>query len=343
MYRLIKILSLLVFIPLFSCGQNEISKIKTESTYANQGDYNELNNHILFVAIGDSLTAGSSQKASIKIRNLNNKKEKTIVPNIYLDSPAFGWLDSSHVFYEKTVVIGAERAFGPWQGYLIRHNIYTNQEDTIPSDWYSSDNYVKDFHSSHGKLFYTISYNGNKGGEWVEYSIKNKKNKIIKKYSDVHNFKVLTYQYLSESNEIIYIKGFDSKREFIKISISKGTEEVIKTIKTDNPIESSALIAGKFYYLERESIKNNDGGLDFKSYYFVIKSLDINSGKIELIYSFEKGVEVSHISRFKEGELLVSVQGSLDIPLIGKKADLPSGGDIIIGLNPTSYLYIITL
>jgi hypothetical protein len=180
---------------------------------------------------------------------------------------------------------------------------------------------------------------------WMKYSIDANESVIIRKYKDKsdNQFRILTYQYLAKSEEIIYVKGSENKRDFIRLSVSDGVEQVVKTINTDNDIESSTLNDGRFYYLERETPKNTAGLPDLKNSHYVIKSFDIMKGNIKNVYSFDKGIEVSRISSYGEGKLLVSVQGKIDENSVSKSFDLPSGGIVTVGLDPTSYLYVIML
>ena len=85
---------ILVFMmtPFISCGQSKVKKIETESTFANEGDYNNLNHHILFAAIDINSVTKSINDVSIRIKDLKTGKESIIVSNLYLSSPAFGWI-----------------------------------------------------------------------------------------------------------------------------------------------------------------------------------------------------------------------------------------------------------
>jgi len=328
--------------PLVSCSQNKLDKVVTESMYADQGDYNKTNSHILFVAISED-SIMSSFEVSLKIKNTKTRKETIIIPNLYHRIPEFGWLDSSHVFYETIEPIGTQKVFGPWQGYIIKHNIFTHKKDTIPSFWYSSKNHVGNFYASESKLFYTISHKGKNGREWIEYSLKTKKNRLVKNLSDNENFNLLTYNYISKTDEIFYINGNENRREFIRLSLSSGEENIVKVINTNNSIESSTINGDLFYYLEREISLDKHGLPDLKNSNFVIKSMNIYSGKVKLIYLFEKGLEVSKITEYDNKNLLVSIQGEIDGLRAEKVLNLVSGGDITLEINPTSSLYILEL
>ena len=338
---------LIVFmmIPLISCGQSKVKKIETESTFANEGDYNNLNNHLLFASIDINLVTKSINDVSIRIKDLTTGKESIIVSNLYLSSPAFGWIDSSHVFYETSESIGEPKAFGSWQGYLIKYNIYTQQKDTLPSSWYSSDNYVRNFYTSPGRLFYTVSYKGEEKGYWMVYFFDTGVSQVMKEQNQSTDFDILTYQYLPESDEIIYVKGNKSytKYEFIRFSVSTGEEKTIKAISSDNSIMSSTIDSSNFYYLERITSENLEGVSDLKNSNYVINSIDINTGVIKQVHSFEKGIEVSKIDLYERGKLLVSIQGRIEENEVEKTFNLPEGGDITIGLNPVSYLYILEI
>ncbi len=333
--------------PFISCGQSKVKKIETESTFANEGDYNNLNHHILFAAIDINSVTKSINDVSIRIKDLKTGKESIIVSNLYLSSPAFGWIDSSHVFYETSKSIGEPKVFGPWQGYLIKHNIYTQQKDTIPSFWHSSNNSVENFLTDNNKLFYTIVY----GSEdlnykyWKVYDFQTDRTHLIQKFNNNHSFRILTYQYLPESNEIIYVKGNKdyTKYEFVQLSVSTGEEKTIKAISSDNSIMSSTIDGSNFYYLERITFENLEGVTDLKNSNYVINSIDINTGVIKQVHSFEKGIEVSKVDLYERGKLLVSIQGRIEENEVEKTFNLPEGGDITIGLNPVSYLYIIEI
>lgn len=343
MVRMLQIAFLIVIMPLFSYSQNKLSKIKTESTFANQGNYNRSNHHILFVGINVDTITKSFDEVSIRVKDMISGKETIVVPNIYLSSPVFGWIDSSHVFYDTSVPIGESKVFGPWKGYLVKYNIYTQQKDTLPSSWYSSDNYVSNFYASDGKLFYTISYKGEEKAYWMEYFFNTGKELVINKQNESTDFNILTYQYLPKKDEVIYIKADRNKHEFIRFSLSTGKEKNIRVIKSNNSIESSALDEDNFYYLERITPDNSEGMPDLKNSNYVINSININTGVIREVYSFDKGVEVSKIDLYGKGRLLLSVQGRLKENTVEKNFDLPKGGDITIGLNPTSNLYILSI
>lgn len=343
MNKVILLLVLFIAMPLFSYCQNKMDKINTKSTFADYGFYNEQNNHILFIGI-DLDTVINSFKTSIKLKNIDNDIETVIVPDIQLSLPSFGWLDSSHVFYTTSESIGEPKIFGPWQGYFIKYNIFTQKEDTITSPWYSSDNHVDNINSSTNRLFYTIVFDPKDDVVyWNEYLIESEEIKTIKKYKNGsdNRFRILTYQYLPNSKEIIYIKENSKRREFIKFSTIDGKEHVIKLMELGNSIEASVLKGNKLYYLERISSENEYP--DLRNFSFVIKFIDINTKRIETVYTFEEGIEVSNISVFKKNKLLVSVQENLNEAIAEKSINIESGIpiNINVGLDVASYLFIV--
>lgn len=330
-----------LLLPLVSSCQERIEKVYTQSTFAALGDYNSLNDYILFAAAEVDIRSKELIGTSVRIRKMSTEEEVALRENTLL--PAIGWLDATHALLETRVSIEEQKLLGDWRGYLIRYNIFTHKQDTLPSSWYTSSNHTENFLAASNRIFYTIAYGSEemKTTYWIEYLVNTEESKVIKKY-DAENFSILSYQYLPDTDEIVYIKSKGKKKEFIRLSLSTGSEKIIKAIVSDNGIEeSTAIVKEKLYYITRELQKDNTKVTDLKNAKYSIKSLDIRTGQVSDIY--DSTVEITKVSPYKENALLLSVQGNLGEGNIQKTFDLPSGGEVSIGLDATSYLYILNL
>jgi hypothetical protein len=335
--------SILAFLllPLIASCQERIEKIHTKSTFAALGDYNPLNDYTLFAASEVDVNSKELISTSVRIKNVSTEAEATVQKNTLL--PAIGWLDSSQVLLQAEISVEGHKLFGDWRGYLIRYNIFTQEQDTLPTPWYTSSNHIDNFLTASNRIFFTIAYGSEqmKTTYWIEYLVNTNKSKIIKQYKD-ESFSLLAYQYLLDTDEIIYIKGKGKRKEFIKLSLATGSEKIIKVLVSEDGIEeSTAIINGKFYYITREFPKDNIGIQDFRNAKYLIKSLDITTGQLSHIYESE--VEITKISPYKEGALLLSVQGNLGEGSVKKSIDFPSGDKVSIGLDFSSYLYVLNL
>ncbi len=329
-----------LLIPLIGICQSKPERIHTQSTFATFGDFNSQNGYMLFSATDVDTISKKLIGTSVRLKNMSTEEEIIIQRNTLL--PAIGWLDSSHVLIEAVTSIGEQKVFGDWKGYLIKHNIFTHQQDTLPSSWYTSYNSVENFLTSSNKLFYSIAYGSEemKTTHWVEYLIGTGESKIIKKY-DNHSFSILTYQYTPDNDEIIYIKGKGGKKELVSLSVSTGTERLIKTLPYQNFGESSAVINGKFYFVVRDFPKDNSNHTNWKKVSYFLKSLDLKTGLISNIYISKS--EITKVSSFQKGMILLSIQGSSSDSNVKKSFDLKAGGEVAVGLDATSYLYTLKL
>lgn len=339
MNKLNQMLVLSIFIPFQVYSQNQLDKVET-TTFANYGDYNKRNHHIIYGAIELDLDSALYANASIQIKNMKTGQETTIVANLFLSSPVFGWIDSSYVFYETTESTGDPKILGPWQGCLIKYNIFTHQKDTISNFRYSSKNYVRNLFASHGRLFYTIVYKGKNTLDWMMYLFKSGEIIPIKENVRSNNIEIITYDFILNINTIVYVRRNHDEIEFVNFSLSTGKEEIIRTIDSDGiAIVSSTIKNNIFYYVEKKTKKNSK----LESPNYTIKALNINTGNIKPVYLFSEGVEVSNIDIYEGGKLLISAQRSIKENETIKQITLPKSGSITIGLNSTSYLYTIPI
>lgn len=342
MKKVIKFGLLVLLTPLDCLGQEEYQKILTNSTFADFGDYNILNNNLLFVATNIDTVSKKIIETSIRAKNIYSGKEIIIERNI-LES-AIGWIDSSRVLIKSTVPVGVVSFFGSWQGILKSYNVFSQKIDTIPSSWFSSDNHVDNFYINSGKLFYTISIKGDSNLYWKELLISSGEIKTIKKFNNLKSNEIETLQYLPRTNEIIYIMSvYGNKKKIILLSLSTGFEKVISIITSRNNIESSTYFENQFYYLERVAKNNKYGIPDLNNSNHIIKVLNVNSGKTKKVFEFNKGIEVTKISHFKDNQLIVSLNGNDRNIIINKTFDFISKDNIFFGFDPQSYIYKLKL
>lgn len=322
-----------------SCAQDRLLTVPTDAVFSNFGDYNSSSNCFLYFGIDVNEKKKEVTRSSVRVRFLETGKEIVLQNNVL--TPAIGWLDRSHVLIEASNAVGEERVFGNWKTFLIRYDVFTHQQDTLPSSWYNSDNSAENFLASDNRLFYTIAYGSEemKTNHWIEYSVATGESRIIKKY-DKSSFSILTYQYLPSTKEIIYVKGKGKEKEIIMLSLLTGEEKIITTIPSRNIEESSAIADEKFYYIVRELPEDGLGYLDWKKVRYLLKSLDLKTGRISEIYASKD--EITKISPYKENTLMLSIQGNLK-DSISKIFDLPSGGEVSVGLDFKSQVYELKL
>jgi len=324
---------------LSSCAQDKLPAVLTDAVFANFGDYNSDNNCLLYFGIDVDEKKKEMTSSSIRVRFLETGKEIVLQNNIL--TPAIGWLDRSHVLIEASTAVGEERAFGDWKSFLIRYDVFTHQQDTLPGSWYNSSNKAENFTASNNRLFYTIAYGSEqmKINHWIERSIVTGESRFIKQYEN-GSFSILTYQYLPGTDEIIYIKARGKEKEVIRLSLLTGEEKIVTSISFRNIEESSAIIDKKFYYIVRELPEDGLDRFDWKKVRYLLKSLDLKTGLTSEIYASKD--EITKISPYKGNALLLSIQENL-IDSVSKKFDLPSGGEVSVGLDVRSYIYELKL
>jgi hypothetical protein len=328
----------LLVLPLASFSQQIVERVSTQSTFANSGYYNKKNNSILFLAVEvDQLK--EEINAAVKVKKLATNEEVIVPQNASF--PPIGWLDSAHVLIKSRV--SGKKSLKKWRMALIRYNISTHKQDTLPSSWYTSDNSVGELLTADNRLFYTIAYGFEdmKVTYWMEYFVNSGEDKIIKKF-DGDNVLILTYQYVPGTNNIIYVKSENNKKAFVRLSLSSGSETVIQTGIDDDAIdESSVVINGKLYFIVRHLPKDKSGSADWENVSYLIRSLDLETGRIRDVY--KSRVEITEVSPYHQNQLLISVKGDLTEGVVNKKFDLPAGGRVSLDLDATSYLYALNL
>jgi hypothetical protein len=334
--RWIFILALLI--PLTGKSQ-KVEYIRTSSTFANLGDYNPENNSVLFLAF-DVDQSKEKLELSLRVKNVSTGKETILQQN--LSREALGWLDASHVLIDSLRAISGPKSFLEWRGFLVRYDIYTHKRDTLTSSWYNSKNHVKDFLTSSNKIFYTIAYGAEdmKIRYWVEYSVNNGSSRIIKSFA-IRSFSILTYQYIDNLDEIIYVKSKGEKKEIVRLSIASGSEATIQTIpEADAIIDTSTIIGQRFFYVCTRVPMSSRGVPDWRNAHYYIKAVDLKTGKITDVYNSKE--EITKISRYKESQILVSVHGGGKTGTVDKRVEIPAGGEITLGLDAASYLCVFT-
>lgn len=302
----------LLLLPMTSSCQTGIDRIHTQSTFATLGDYNTKNNCILFAATLVDTVSNELINSSLRIKNAAGD-EVVLEKDILL--PAIGWLDSAYVLLEKGVPMRKPELFGKWQRVLVRYNIFTHHQDTLRCSWYTSSNHADKFLTSSNHFFYTIAYGSEsrKTTYWVKYLVSTRESKIIKKFA-TGEFSILSYQYIPDTEEIVYIKGTGQKKEFIALSLSTGSEKIIKTVNSHDGIEeSSTIINGKFYFIATEIRKNDSGASILGDARYFVRSLNLRTGQVSDVYKSK--VEIAKISPYLENKLLLSSR------------ELPSGHD----------------
>ena len=329
-------------IPIFSFGQKKAERIITNSVFADIGEYNTYNKSLLFVATNIDSISKKIIETSIRVKNISTGDEIILKSNVL--NPAIGWLDSCNVLIREGISIEGDKLFGTWKGILIRYNIFNNRKDTIESPWLTSENHVDNLYASEGKIFYTISFYGDNNLYLKALDVNTGKTNSIKLFKNLKSNDIVAFQYLPKTQEIIYmLASSEEKKEIILQSLFDEKETVIGTVTSRNNIESSAYFKDELYFLERIIEYNGDGIPNLDNSNYVIKKFNIISKETMEVFAFEKGIEVTKISPFIEGQLLVSLHTNGEKNIADKTFGFYKGGNIILGLNPESFIYILKL
>ncbi len=334
------ILFIFIMFCLFSCAQEMLDKINTETLFATLGEYNSENNCLLYCGVDADIKKGMILGSSVRLKFFETGKEIILQNNTI--TPPIGWLDSSHVLLETSNSLDEMRIFGQWKSYLISYNIYNNFIDTLFTNWYSSSNSVGNLIITNKKLFYTISYGSEKmiNTYWMEYIFGSGESKIIKKYK-TGSFSIMTYQYQPETDEILYIKSVGTKKELFKLSLLNKSEQLITNLSIKNVEETSTLTNGRFIYVERDLPNDNFGKPNWDKVKYYLKSVDLMTNKITEIYSSKN--EITKISQYNDKMLLLSIRGELGDNEIKKTYDKRFGNEVSLGFDVTSYIYLLKL
>ena len=316
-------------------------KVPTETKFANSGEYNLLNNKLLYLGIDLDDGDKAMTNVSVRMRNMMTGDDEIIQGNTFL--PSIGWIDSTRVLLEFGISEDDNFLFGDWKRYLVSYNVFTHEQDTLPSEWYTSSNLVDNFLVSNGKLFYTIAYGSEnmKNTYWIEYSINKEESRIIKKHPQ-NSFSILTYQYLPNTNELAYIKSEGKTKTLVRLSLSTGREKLVKAISDHNDIEEPSLVVrSKFFFVERMLRRGESENGKWNSNKYFLKTIDLESGLESNVITSEN--EITGISPYKGDQILLSMEIDSRESNVEKSFDLKSGGQVKVGLDFGSHLYILNL
>lgn len=328
-----KFIMLLFLLPLIGYGQFHIQKIKVDTKFAYGGDFAATNNNLIYIGINNNINPVTMEGLSLRLRNMETNKETIIVANIFLSDPYYGWLDESHLFYEKDVSLDKFQYFGTWKSQLVKYNIHTQNETILPFDLLNSENRLSNIKIANHKIYFL---NKNKVSDKYileEYNLENLERITIKTFDAPKFNQILGFELFKDKNSIVYIEKEKNKTNFIEINLITRKETIIKSIDGETFIDGSTSFGSFFYYFER---RRNSNDIDnFENSYYVIKSLNVNNKKLKSIKSFDKGIEISRIDMLSFNEMIISMQSGTP-----NSIDVAITEDIQIELSSNSNLYL---
>lgn len=330
MYRYIVIFFLFPFV---GHSQFHLQKIELATKFADGGDYEPINKYLIYVGISDNMNTATMEGISLCLKNMETDEESTIVPDIYLSDPYYGWLDEANLYYEKKVSTDENEFFGSWKSQLIKYNVYTHKETILPFDLLNSENRLSHI-KVRGNKIYFLNKDRNSGKNILEeYNIETRERKLIKTFEKSTHQQMVSFEVIDNRNSIIYIVKEENKTDFIEIDLMTKKETIIKSIKAATFIDGSTSIGSFLYYFER---KINSNKIEtFENPVYVINSLNINSGEVECIKSFNAGTEITKIDMVSFDEMIISMQsGEAD------SINIAINEDINIRLSSNSNLFL---
>lgn len=329
MYKFIIIFFLF---SLVGYSQFHLEKIELNTKFSDGGDYEPLNENLIYVGISEEINPQTIEGISLRLKNFKTNTDSVIAPNIYLSNPYYGWLDESNLYFEKNTTEDKTKLFGSSKSQLIKYNIHTHTETILPFYLLNSENFTSMLKIAGNKIYYLCIGDNSNENALYEYNLADRKTRIIKSFNRHSSQQIVTYEILSELNSMIYILKKENKTSFIKMDLNTLKETEIKSIAGESFIDGSAYFDHFFYYFERRKLSDEVDVNDNTVY--VINSLDTDNGEIKCIEIFDAGVEITKIDMVSSNKILISMQGGAINPI-----SINLNKDMQIELSSNSNLY----